>query len=523
MKNFKTFGSKITSQAQDWAKKTGEWADRAAESIGELTDSKLHETGDHYCSWCFEPHSCLPSESSNFSRNVYSCSGCGNQVVKCRACDNYAKFMAKHEELDVMPGEDREKQEEKSTSTWGWDNHFCSVHSGTIANFEHLSDRLDEISDYKQIFERSGRDFRKIGTATACSVGTAAVIAPMAFLAAPAMGAAIGSSIYGLSGAAATSKGLAILGGGAIASGGLGMAGGIGVVTATGAALGARDGGIISNGYFGDVDGFEIEQLTEGEGPTIVCINGFLNEGNQAASAEWLKSVIRQYRDNPIVHVAWESKRLKDIAEFAGSFGAAKQTAWHTARIAGKRGLRTAAKKAAPLGWSMTALGLVSNPWSIACIKAAETGALLADLIARTDREYILIGHSLGARVAYFCMEALASKSHPFIREAHLLGGAIDCGKRVDESGSSTESTKTNWENAAGAVRDDIWNYHSSNDGVLRFLYPTGDKFQGYPIGRNRIEHPKVKNIDVTDVVNGHSEYIPNLGKILKREKTPAG
>ncbi|NWN92871.1 DUF726 domain-containing protein [Marinobacter adhaerens] len=520
MKNFKTFGSKISSQAQSWAKNAGEWADRAADTIGELTDSKLHESGEHYCSWCFELHSCSPVESSNFSRNVYSCDGCGNRIVKCRVCDNYAKFMAKTENKTEEP---EEEQDEKSSSTWGWDNQFCSVHSGTIANFEHLNDQLDEISDYKKIFERSGRNFKKIGTATACSVGTAAVIGPMAFLAAPAMGAAIGSSFYGLSGAAATSKGLAVLGGGAIASGGLGMAGGVGVVTATGAALGARDGGIISNGYFGDVDGFEIEQLTEGEGPTVVCINGFLNEGNEAASAEWLKSVIRQYRDNPIVHVAWESKRLKDIAEFAGSFGATKQTAWHSARIAGKRGLRTAAKKAAPLGWSMTALGLVSNPWSIACVKAAETGALLADLIARTDREYILIGHSLGARVAYFCMEALASKSESFIREAHLLGGAIDCGKRFDEDGNSTESTKTNWDNATGAVIDKIWNYHSSNDGVLKFLYPRGDKFQGYPIGRHRIEHDKVENVDVTDVVGGHSEYIPNLGAFLKKNGAITG
>jgi hypothetical protein len=120
-------------------------------------------------------------------------------------------------------------------------------------------------------------------------------------------------------------------------------------------------------------------------------------------------------------------------------------------------------------------------------------------------------------------MEALASKSDSFIREAHLLGGAIDCGKRLDEDGNSTESTKTNWENAAGAVTGNIWNYHSSNDGVLKFLYPTGDKFQGYPIGRNRIEHPKVKNVDVTDVVGGHSEYIPNLGTILKKDAALTG
>jgi hypothetical protein len=511
MNRFKDFGNKFSSRAQGWVEATGEWADRAAESIGDLTDSKLHETGEHYCSWCFQLQFCTPVDSSNFSRNVYTCDGCGNQIVKCRACENYAKLKAKPQVIADLEFQDGEAPIPDKVSPWGWYNHFCSVHSGAIANFEHLSDSLDEISAYGRIFERSGRNFRKIGTATACTVGTAAVIGPMAFLAAPAMGAAIGSTFYGLSGAAATSKGLALLGGGAIASGGLGMAGGVSVVTATGAALGARDGGFISNGYFGDVEGFHIEQLTEGEGPTIVCINGFLNEGNETASAEWLKSVIRQYRDNPIVHVSWESKRLKQIAEFAGSFSS-KQTAWHTAWWAGKRGLKTAAKRAAPFGWSMTALGLASNPWTIACIKAAETGALLADLIARTDREYILLGHSLGARVAYFCMEALASKSEVFIREAHLFGGAIDCGDRSEEN----KSNKVDWDSVTTAVTGGIWNYHSDNDGVLKFLYPKGDHFQGYPIGRNPINHPRVKNIDVTDAVAGHSHYIPNFGTILK-------
>ncbi len=62
------------------------------------------------------------------------------------------------------------------------------------------------------------------------------------FMAAPFIGAAIGAGT-GLSGAAATSSGLAILGGGSLAAGGGGMAGGVVFVTATGAAAGGLVGG----------------------------------------------------------------------------------------------------------------------------------------------------------------------------------------------------------------------------------------------------------------------------------------
>jgi hypothetical protein len=62
------------------------------------------------------------------------------------------------------------------------------------------------------------------------------------WLAAPIIGTAIGSAA-GLSGAAATAHGLAILGGGSLALGGAGMAGGMWLVTGVGAAVGLAGGG----------------------------------------------------------------------------------------------------------------------------------------------------------------------------------------------------------------------------------------------------------------------------------------
>lgn len=66
-------------------------------------------------------------------------------------------------------------------------------------------------------------------------------------LAAPAIGAAVGTSLLGLSGAAATSAGLAALGGGALAAGGAGMAGGTLLVQAIAGGMGILGAGIATN------------------------------------------------------------------------------------------------------------------------------------------------------------------------------------------------------------------------------------------------------------------------------------
>ena len=72
----------------------------------------------------------------------------------------------------------------------------------------------------------------------AAVVGGGALCCVTGGLAAPAIGAAVGSAM-GLSGAAATSAGLAAIGGGSLAAGGLGMAGGTAVVSGVAAGLGA--------------------------------------------------------------------------------------------------------------------------------------------------------------------------------------------------------------------------------------------------------------------------------------------
>ncbi len=86
---------------------------------------------------------------------------------------------------------------------------------------------------------RHGRSLAKVGV---IGLGSAAALGVAGFLAAPAVGAAIGGAA-GLYGAAAVSHGLAILGGGALSAGGAGMAGGMWTVTGAGATTGLLTAG----------------------------------------------------------------------------------------------------------------------------------------------------------------------------------------------------------------------------------------------------------------------------------------
>jgi len=91
--------------------------------------------------------------------------------------------------------------------------------------------------------------------------------------------------------------------------------------------------------------------------------------------------------------------------------------------------------------------------------RAARTGVQLAEAISRTTgQKFTLVGHSLGARVIYYALEALSTKDTLFVDNVILLGGAIG---RKDKEG---------WERAANAVSGKIYNCFSKQDKILRLL-----------------------------------------------------
>ena len=436
-----------------------------------------------FCSWCFERTRHTLKIYNTLRRNIYECGKCHQKTVECRYCKNMARGGK-------------------------WDDECCAVHDGSIADFKTLNKSLPDITKWRLLTKRSGKNMVKAGKVVG-GIGAVALVATgVGAAVAPAIGGALGG-LGGLSGAAATSHGLAVLGGGSLSAGGLGMAGGTAVVALTAGALGGVGGGILVNKYVGEIQGFDIKQRHKGKDaqPSVIFVNGFLNQ-NQSLIAGWKPTLTRHFPESNWYEIDWESKRLRDLGTLAAKTGANKAIK-KMAVEAAKKASKQAAKKLGPLAVFAGILDIGGNPFWVAMSKAKQTGYLLADLILRTDPEkrYVLMGHSLGARVVYYTLQILAKrKEKNRIVEVHLLGGAVG-------------SSKKDWYGFSPYVLGHINNYFSLNDSILKILYKTSTLFSSNPIGRNsiQIKTPTVRNLDVTNTVSGHSQYRAGLKNYLMR------
>jgi hypothetical protein len=437
-----------------------------------------------WCSGCFARSSHRKVRARGKRTPGYLCSACGSPTVRCAVptCPDMA--------VRGQRGVDRPR--------------WCAAHRHDIPSFTKMSEQLACLEDYEEWlrFERvnAGRVTKIVSVAALA----AACIGPQAFAAAPAIGGAIGAnagalglSAANLSGAAATNFGLAWLGGGAVAAGGAGMAGGALVVGATGAALGGTLGAAATSAYVSADKSFRIEKLRDGSGPAVLVASGFLTEAADAWGP-WQRLIDARYPESPVYRVHWGAKELKAFAVLAGVGGgklAAKQ-------VVGRFAAR-ASKKAAglgPLAGVLMAIDVATNPWSVARSRAAMTGAVLADLIARCDdAPFVLIGHSLGGRVMVTAAQALATKrGEPRIAEMHLLAAAV--------------ATSGDWRSLHESVAGTTWNYYSKRDAVLSRVFRTVE------LGRRAIgevginsKFASIKDCDESKRVSGHSAYFSNV------------
>lgn len=174
------------------------------------------------------------------------------------------------------------------------------------------------------------------------------------------------------------------------------------------------------------------------------------------------------------------------------------------------RANKAVATKVNPLAMLLLAAGVAKNPWTVAKSRAAMTGAVLADLIARTESEkFILVGHSLGARVMVTAAQALGTRdAAPRIETMHLLGAAI--------------GNKGDWRTLSDSVSGQIYNYRSTNDAVLKYLFRTVEG------GRSAVgvagfatSFANIRDRNVTRRVRSHGDYF--TGTRFVRDAEAAG
>ena len=447
-----------------------------ATGIADLVDDLGSDSREGWCSGCFQLADHIRVDSRRLTPSAYVCENCGSPTTPCVAprCSNMAN---------------------RGTGKAGTPR-YCSEHCHQVYGFERQNQRLTSINDFEDWARFDRRNLRAATRVAVVGGAVASLCVPMAFAAAPVIGGALGASALGggLSGAAATSHGLAMLGFGSLAAGGMGMAGGTTVVMVTGVALGGALGAAASTAYVSDDKSFRIEQLRDGRGASVLLASGFLTEGGDGWGS-WQRMIDERYPNNPVYRIHWGSKELSAFGVLAG-FGLGKAVAAKTVAVAAKRASRRAAGRVPFVAPLFIAHDVVTNPWTIAKNRAEMTGAILADVIARTPRErYILVGHSLGARVMVTAAQALGTVSgNPRLESVHLLGAAV--------------SSKGNWRPLSESVTGQVWNYRSRNDTVLKLLYRNlqlGQHAAGV-VGL-QTSFPSLKNRDVSRAIGSHSAY----------------
>ena len=157
----------------------------------------------------------------------------------------------------------------------------------------------------------------------------------------------------------------------------------------------------------------------------------------------------------------------------------------------------------------LTKLGyLIDNPWSNALDRARQAGEVLAEVLIQRYvgvRPISLIGFSLGARVCFYTLVALAKrKSFGVIQDCYLMGATV------------TASRKT-WREIRGVVSGRFVNAYARNDWVLGYLYRATTGGLQTVAGLRPVEFvPDLENVDVTDLLAGHMSYRSLMPVLLK-------
>lgn len=235
---------------------------------------------------------------------------------------------------------------------------------------------------------------------------------------------------------------------------------------------------------------FEIDHQRRGKMPHVITINGFLNEGNKNVE-NWKSTIQMKFPKQSWSHLDWESQNISSMI-----FG--RDILEHIL--------------VSPLHIGLT--GKLIQTWIRAVQNTEITGQMLANYIIKQRKRtptasFILIGHSLGARVIYHTLRNLAEhKEQKLLKEVicdvHLLGGAVG-------------NCRENWKKTTKCVQGRIYNYYSKNDLVLDVLYRLGTIFSNEPIGISPI--PKTRNIvnrNVTSHVFGHMDFITCADSFLR-------
>jgi hypothetical protein len=359
----------------------------------------------------------------------------------------------------------------------------------------------------------------KIGAAT---VGGAALLAITGGLALPAISAAVATVGISLSSIGLGAVG-SVLVGGSVLLGSLGVAGGMIVFGGVGAGL----AGFKLSKRWGelDTDDFRFTRIvrrknkkqTQEEEPMsdaleiVVCVSGYLRTPRDYHDP-W--RCVRKYNDGlaDAYSLHWERKNLLSLgtvliqmvaSEVAGTL----TNIWLNA---------TLGAVAAPVTFPVmviTSMGDLDNSWLVVRDRAYQCGEALAYSITNEEliglRPVTLVGYSMGALAIFSCLQQLALNGHiNRVQNVVLMGSPIP-------ATFAFENQRIPWKQARSAVSGRFINCYNGKDALLGFLCRYVE--WGITIaGLSPVNEDGVENVDVSNIVAGHSDYPAKSKDILE-------
>ncbi len=233
-----------------------------------------------------------------------------------------------------------------------------------------------------------------------------------------------------------------------------------------------------------------------------VAITGWLTEPQQI-TLPWLSLS----SDAETFSLRWELQALQDLGNALRNL--VMSEAWGTLKKELiKRTVLAALYSAimAPLAIRKV-LKIVDSPFGLAKMRAMKAGEVLADaLIERVqgERPVSLVGMSLGSRVIYSCLLALARrKAFGLVENVVMIGSAVP---------SDAEA----WRAMRSVVTGRLINVYSSQDYILAVMYRATSAQLGIA-GIQAVEGVSgVENFDVSELVGGHLSYMGKTGRVLE-------
>lgn len=240
-----------------------------------------------------------------------------------------------------------------------------------------------------------------------------------------------------------------------------------------------------------------------------VFVSGWIkDEGECDFKAPWQEASELFFPTSAHLALKWEPAILREMSSIFTRMlkeQAASQAVQYGAKI-------VAASAAAVIAWPIWIIGALSgldNAWLVCADRAKLAGKCLA--LALVDRKQVgqrpitLIGHSMGARLIFYCLLELHTMG-----EFHAVDDVILLGTPVTTAVSS-------WKMARSVVSGRLVNGYLAHDWLLAFLY----RYLEWGIsvaGLSEVGVPGVENVDLEGLgIKSHEDYPNHMLDILSR------